>query len=220
MFEEPERTRLMREDVLGGTTRLADMAGGVPLTDRADGHHFPLTFRLHVAPDAETSLRDPQKLEDSMSSTAVHAGRIVHRRTGSSVWVPWLAGWLGATVLGVANGVARRALYEDRIGPEEAHSVSTGALVILLGGYMGWLTTRWPIPTRRTALLIGAVWAALTVGFEFGLGRFVVGDSWEKLFEQYEFWRGKAWILVPFWIAVGPALIRELRGNATGSGRG
>jgi hypothetical protein len=128
-----------------------------------------------------------------------------------------LAGWLGAAVIGVINGVARRALYEDRVGLQAAHYLSTATLLVLLGGYMALLARRWPIATRRTALLVGSVWSALTVGFEFGLGRFVVGDSWAKLFEQYEVWRGNVWILVPAWIALGPLVIRGLRRNSTGS---
>jgi hypothetical protein len=119
-------------------------------------------------------------------------------------------------VIGVANGVARRALYEDRIGAQGAHYVSTAVLLVLLGGYMGWLASHWPIPTRRIALLVGGVWAAMTVGFEFGLGKFVVGESWAKLFEQYEFWRGNVWILIPVWIALGPAVIRELPARMAG----
>jgi hypothetical protein len=120
-------------------------------------------------------------------------------------------------VIGVANGVARRALYEKRVGPQAAHYLSTAALVVLLGGYMALLAKRWPIPSRGMALLVGGVWAAMTVGFEFGLGRFVVGSSWTKLLGQYAFWRGNAWILVPIWIALGPALIRDLSGSRIGT---
>jgi len=149
-----------------------------------------------------------------MSSTAVLAGRVGPAHEAPPFWGPWLAGWLGATVIGVANGVARRALYEDRIGPSAAHYLSTATLVILLGGYMAFLAKRWPIPTRRAALVVGGIWAAMTVGFEFGLGRFVLGDSWTKLLEQYAFWRGNVWILVPAWIALGPTVIHKLRRSA------
>lgn len=154
-----------------------------------------------------------------MSSATLVANRVAHGHGSVPVWAPWLAGWLGATVIGVANGIARRALYEERTGPVAAHYLSTAVLLVLLGGYMALLVRRWPIPTGRMALLIGGVWAVMTVGFEFGLGRLVVGDSWAKLFEQYEFWRGKVWILVPIWIALGPALIREAMGGAAERGQ-
>ena len=126
-------------------------------------------------------------------------------------WRAWLAGWLGATVIAIANGIARRAPYEERVGPMAAHYIATAGLLVLLGGYMWLLARRWPIPTRRAALLIGGAWTALTIVFEFGLGRYVVGDSWAKLLEQYDLTRGYVWIVVPTWTVIGPALMRGLR---------
>ena len=79
---------------------------------------------------------------------------------------------------------------------------------------MAMLTRRWSLPTRQSAVLVGVVWSVLTVGLEFGLGRVVVGDSWSKLLDQYAFWRGNAWIAVPMWIAIGPAVLRRLRSGA------
>lgn len=117
-------------------------------------------------------------------------------------------------LIGVANGIARSALYERTVGPRRAHYISTAALLTLLTAYMALLTRRRPLPTRQTALLVGAAWSALTVGYEFGLGRFVVGDSWSKLLEQYAFWRGSAWIAVPMCIAIGPAALRHLSNRA------
>ena len=39
----------------------------------------------------------------------------------------WLVAWLGAIVVGVANGVARRVLYEDRIGSSRKRPCSAVA---------------------------------------------------------------------------------------------
>lgn len=130
-----------------------------------------------------------------------------------SVWRPWLAAWLGATAIAVLNGIARRALYEERVGSMGAHYIATALLIALLGTYMSLLARYWPIPTRRTALLIGGAWTALTVIFEFGLGRFVAGDSWAKLPEQYDLTHGYVWILIPAWTAIGPAVMRGLRAS-------
>jgi hypothetical protein len=117
-------------------------------------------------------------------------------------------------LIGVANGIARGALYESTVGTRRAQYISTAALLMLLTAYMTLLSRRWPLPTRRTAMLIGIVWSALTIAFEFGLGRLVVGDSWSKLLDQYAFWRGNAWIAVPVWIAAGPSVLRRRRGGA------
>jgi hypothetical protein len=50
----------------------------------------------------------------------------------------WILAWLGAPVLGIVNGGARDALYEEAIGAKAAGVVSTGTLLALLAGYM-WL---------------------------------------------------------------------------------
>ena len=147
----------------------------------------------------------------SAAMTAVQGARRVARN--HSVWRPWLVAWLGATAIAILNGIARRALYDERVGPMGAHYIATAVLMALLGTYMWLLARCWPIPTRRTALLIGGAWTALTVVFEFGLGRFVAGDSWAKLLEQYDLTRGYVWILIPAWTAIGPAVMRGLRAS-------
>ena len=148
------------------------------------------------------------------SVAAAFAHQAAHPHGAASVWRRWLVGWLGAMLIGVANGIARGALYAGSVGPRRAEYISTAALLMLLTAYMALLTRRWPLPTRSTAMLIGVVWSALTVAFEFGLGRVVVGDSWSKLLDQYAFWRGNARIAVPTWIAIGPAVLRRLRNGA------
>jgi hypothetical protein len=111
--------------------------------------------------------------------------------------------------LGVVNGAAREALYKDRVGEETAHYISTATLLALLSLYMAKLQRRWPIPGSEEALRIGAAWAALTVGFEFGFGRYVAGDSWADLRAQYDVTDGKIWILVPLLMAIAPSAARR-----------
>ncbi|HEY1296876.1 MAG TPA: hypothetical protein VGJ60_27680 [Chloroflexota bacterium] len=119
-------------------------------------------------------------------------------------WGPWLMGWLGAAALGVANGVVRQVVYQERFGARGAHYLSTAGLMLLLGGYIRLLARRWPIPRPRQAMLIGGVWSALTVLFEFGFGRGVARESWAKLLEQYNVRRGYVWVLIPVWMGAAP----------------
>jgi hypothetical protein len=111
-------------------------------------------------------------------------------------------------VLGVINGAARAALYEPGIGPRRAHYVSTATLLLLLSVYVRWLTSVWPIPSRVAAFRIGGAWCGLTIAFEFGFGRVVAHESWSALLDQYSLARGKVWVLVPTWMAIGPAVLR------------
>lgn len=80
----------------------------------------------------------------------------------------WILAWIGASVLGVANGATREALYADTVGDDAANLISTGTLLALLSGYIWVLQRRWPLRSRREALTVGAAWAAPTVAFEFG----------------------------------------------------
>jgi hypothetical protein len=123
----------------------------------------------------------------------------------------WLAAWVGGSVLGIANGVIRELAYKDRVGELTANQISTGTLIALLALYFWALDRRWPIPTIRSAITIGAAWVVLTVLFEFGFGHCVDGKSWSGLVENYNVARGQIWILALVWIAAGPAAVRTLR---------
>ena len=135
-----------------------------------------------------------------------------HRRrhTANRVWLRWTIAWLGGSVLGIANGVARDTLYADRVGELTAEQISGATLVALLAGYFWMLERRWPIPTARQALGIGATWLLLTVAFEFLFGHFGDGKSWSELLENYDLSGGHLWVLVLVWVGVGPAVIRRL----------
>ena len=120
----------------------------------------------------------------------------------------WILAWLGAPVLGIVNGGARDALYEDAVGEKAAGVISTGTLLALLVGYMWLLEGRWPLRSRREALSVGVSWAALTVLFESAS---VVGGQLRIAgFEQYDVTAGNAWVVIPLAMAAGPELVRRL----------
>jgi hypothetical protein len=127
----------------------------------------------------------------------------------------WLLAWVGASVLGVANGATRELTYADAVGDKAAHVISTASLLALLGGYVCLLQRRWPLGSRREALSVGAAWGALTVVFEFGFGHWVDGDSWSELLENYDVTAGRVWVVVPAAMVVGPELARRLVEPAT-----
>jgi hypothetical protein len=123
----------------------------------------------------------------------------------------WMAAWLGAMTLGVANAAVRELVYADRVGELAVHQLSTATLLAALAYYIWLLDQRWPVPTTRTALAIGGWWAVLTVLFEFGLGRFALGSSWSELLANYDLADGRIWVLVPVWMALEPAVLQRLR---------
>ena len=122
----------------------------------------------------------------------------------------WLIAWVGAPVLAVVNGAIRELVYKDQVGASTADQISVAPLIALLGLYFWVLQRRWPLATRREALSIGAVWAAMSVLFEFEFGHYVEGDSWADLFRTYDVTAGNLWILIPLSIAAGPVTVRAI----------
>jgi hypothetical protein len=122
----------------------------------------------------------------------------------------WLLAWAGAPLLAIANGAARELVYKDQVGESTANQISVAPLIGLLGLYFWVLQRRWPLATTRDALSIGAIWAALSVLFEFGFGHYVEGDSWTDLLRTYDVSAGSLWILIPLWVAAGPAVVRAI----------
>lgn len=123
----------------------------------------------------------------------------------------WLIAWVGAPVLAIVNGAIRELAYKNEVGESAADQISVAPLLALLAVYFWLLQRRWPLATKREALAVGAVWAALSVLFEFGFGHYVEGDSWADLFRTYDVTAGSLWILIPLWIAAGPATVRAAR---------
>ena len=116
----------------------------------------------------------------------------------------YLVAWLGGPVIGIVNGVAREVLLKDTMSESAAHQISTGTAIALFAGYFWILESRWPIPTKRAALEIGATWVALTVAFEFGFGHYGDGKSWSELLHDYNLTAGRTWPLVLVWLGLVP----------------
>ena len=141
--------------------------------------------------------------------TEKHRPRPARRLWRDSSVRRWLLAWLGAPVLAIINGAVRELAYKDQVGDSTDFSgtADRAARALLFG-----LQRRWPATTRDA--VDRAIWAALSVLFEFGFGHYVEGDSWEDLLGTYDVTAGNLWILIPLWIAAGPAVVRCNRRRA------
>ena len=124
----------------------------------------------------------------------------------------WTLAWIGAAVLGVANGALREATVGKWCSERRSQQISAATLVGALAFYFRVLQRRWPIPSSAKAARIGTTWVALTVAFEFGLGRGVEKQSWKEMLSAYDLdlSEGRAWPLVLAWIGTGPAITRAV----------
>jgi hypothetical protein len=134
----------------------------------------------------------------------------------SGAWATrWITAWLGAAAIASVNGAIREATYGKRMEERRAQGFSGISLVGALTLYFWALQRRWPIPSRRGAARIGVAWVALTVAFEFGLGRGVQKQSWDEMLSAYNLAQGQTWPLVLAWIGLGPEVVRRLQGLPT-----
>ena len=123
-----------------------------------------------------------------------------------------LAAWLLMLLMASVNGAIRGALFIPLMGDVAGRAVSTlmlCALVLLLT----YLTIRWIHPRSGSeAWVVGGLWVALTLAFEFLAGHFLFGNPWSQLLEDYNVLRGRIWILALITIAGAPSACARLRG--------
>ena len=104
--------------------------------------------------------------------------------------------WFLLLIFPVLNGAIREDLITPRFGEQGGHIGSTAILcaaIILVACFsISWIGPK----NGREALVVGVVWVALTVAFEFLAGHYVFGNSWERLIADYNVFRGRIWILV------------------------
>jgi hypothetical protein len=124
-----------------------------------------------------------------------------------------LAVWGLLLVLAVLNGGVRDTWLSPVLGDTIGRAISSVllALLILLAT---WLTIRWIGPaTPGQAMTVGALWVALTLTFEFGVGHYGFGKPWAELLADYDLLRGRIWILVLLATFVAPMLTFTRRGH-------
>ena len=123
-----------------------------------------------------------------------------------------LAIWLLLMSAEVMHGTLRTLLLEPRLGDLRARQVGvvTGSLLILglACPSVRWIGAR----SARGRALIGGMWLVLTLLFEVGFGRLVLGRTWERLASDYDVSRGG---LLPFGLvvlALAPWVAGRIRG--------
>ena len=114
-------------------------------------------------------------------------------------------------VIAVANGAFRQAVLRPRFSDMLARQLSTLSLLILFAFYFGVVFRIWPLASARLALAVGVAWLALTLAFEFGLGRVVLHLTRREMLAEYDLASGRLWVLVPLWVAVAPYVFYRLR---------
>lgn len=119
----------------------------------------------------------------------------------------YLLGWFGLLAIAMLNGFLREFFYTPYVGNLLAHQISVFTGISLFALFVWFLETRWPLASSRQAWIIGCVWLAMTVGFEFLFFHYVRGVPWSVLLYDYNIFEGRIWILVLIWVTIAPYVI-------------
>jgi hypothetical protein len=112
--------------------------------------------------------------------------------------------WFVMLVVASVNGAFREAFLIPKLGDTAGRAISTVMLSTLVV-VLTWATITWIHPrSHREAWMIGGLWVALTLAFEFVAGHYLFGKPWGELTEDYNVLQGRIWILVLLTIAVAP----------------
>lgn len=108
--------------------------------------------------------------------------------------------------IAIANGAVRQFWYGRYLGELPAHQLSTLTGLILFGIYIFCIMRLFPPVTGNQAVSVGLLWLGLTVAFEFLFGHYVAGHAWSHLFQDYNLFAGRLWLLVLLWLTLAPYL--------------
>jgi hypothetical protein len=112
--------------------------------------------------------------------------------------------WFGLVILAILNGLMREKVFRRYLEELTAHQASTFSFMILIGIYVWIFSSIWPLESSGQALLIGGIWLAITIVFEFIFGHYVRKKPWQVLFADYDITKGRVWILVLIWTLLAP----------------
>jgi predicted membrane-bound spermidine synthase len=100
-----------------------------------------------------------------------------------------------------------------QLGEQTAHQIGTLLFLIVQFLIIYLFIKRIKLKEIITAVFIGIFWLILTVCFEFLFGHYVIGHSWEKLFADYNIFKGRLWLLVLLNNLIAPIISSKLIRN-------
>lgn len=125
--------------------------------------------------------------------------------------------WLLMIGAEVVHGVLRTMFLVPAVGTHRAGQIGVliGSVLVLA---IAWLTRRWRNSASIGALFgIGALWAGLTVVFEFVFGYFVIGYSIAYIAGDFNPLAGRLMLLGLLVMGLAPIIIAKLQARASPS---
>ena len=93
----------------------------------------------------------------------------------------YLLAWFGLLIIAVINAAFRDKVYGPMMSELAAHQISCVSGIILFAVFIWFFTGWFSIGSQGEAALIGGMWLAMTLAFEFGYFHYVGGKPWSQL---------------------------------------
>ena len=126
----------------------------------------------------------------------------------------YILAWFVMLILAVANGALRQAAFAKTMPELGAHQLSTLIGAVVIGAFIWLVIRRWPPSSARQALMIGVLWLALTVAFEFFMGLVLPGRPLAQVLADYNVLAGRVWVFFLIWLTFAPLLFYRLRSRS------
>ena len=118
--------------------------------------------------------------------------------------------WIILAVSAILVATIRNGVLLPQFGEQTAHQIGTLLFLILQFLIIYLFVKRIKLTETYIALFIGIFWLVLTIIFEFLFGHFVIGHSWEKLFADYNIFKGRLWLLVLLNNVIAPIISSKI----------
>jgi len=118
--------------------------------------------------------------------------------------------WFAFPFIAIFNATLRELIYKKPLGDLAAHQISTLTGIIIFAIVFYFIFKKWKIELPKHAVFVGLIWLVLTILFEFGFGHYVMGNSWEKLFHDYNLAEGRVWSLFLVWVTIAPYIFYRI----------
>jgi hypothetical protein len=109
--------------------------------------------------------------------------------------------------VGFLNGALRELTYSRYLGEYQKQAVGTFTGIVLVGIAIYIINYLRPFRSKARALMVGAVWAVLTVVFEAVMILVFIKEDVNTVLNAYDLSKGQLWPFVLVFVTVFPVII-------------
>ncbi|GIK59467.1 MAG: hypothetical protein HND39_06505 [Ignavibacteriota bacterium] len=112
------------------------------------------------------------------------------------LYIKSLGIWFILTISAIIVATFRVNVLLPQFGEQTAHQIGTILFLIVQFIIIYFFIKKMKVKETKTLLGVGLFWVVITIIFEFLFGHYVMGNSWQKLFADYNLLDGRLWVLV------------------------